>query len=171
MKTHIYSVAGIAALMGLLPGAAAHAASGNVSTATGVAAGEVIKPIVLTHTTGAALSFGTFSPGTGGKVIVTTGGAGSVTKGVTFVPGISVTSADQFTLTGRAKQHFTIKTTGGAVTNGINSMPFTTSPSSTSGSTSTTGTFRFTVGGKLTVAGGEAGGHYTGSYTATVAYN
>ena len=33
------------------------------------------------------------------------------------------------------------------------------------------GSFSFTVGGKLTVAGGESGGQYTGTYTATVAYN
>lgn len=171
MKTRNYTALGMAVLMGLIPGAAAQAASGTVSNAVGAATGKIIKPIVLTHTTGAALNFGTFAPGTGGKVVVTTSGAGSVTKDVTFVPGGSATSADQFTLTGGKKQNFSITTSGGSVTNGITSMPFTTSPSSTSGSTGTTGTFSFTVGGKLTVAGGETGGAYTGSYTATVAYD
>jgi hypothetical protein len=171
MNTHKHLAAGVTVLVGLVSATASYAASGNTSTTTGAAAGKVIKPIVLTHTAGAALSFGTFTTGTGGKVVVDTSGVGSVTKAVTFVPGVSVTAADQFTLTGEKRRTFTIATTSGSVTNGLNTMTFTTSPSSTSGSTSTTGTFSFTVGGKLTVAGGESGGHYTGSYNATVVYD
>ena len=171
MTHRIKLVTGLALVMGIAPATPAWAASAKPSSAAGAATSKVIKPIVLTHTPGAALSFGTFTTGTGGKVVVSTSGAGSVTKTVAFVPGVSVTSADQFTLTGGKQRTFTIATTGGSVTNGTNTMAFTTSPSSTSGSTTTTGSFSFTVGGKLTVAGGETGGHYTGSYTATVAYN
>jgi hypothetical protein len=171
MNIRIGSAAGLAILAGIVPGGPASAATGDTSSAAGRAAGKVISPIVLTHTAGATLSFGTFTTGTGGKVDVSTSGIGTVTRTVVFVPGLSVTSADQFTLTGGKRQTFSVVTTGGAVTNGLNTMTFTTTPSSTSGSTSTTGTFSFTVGGKLTVAGGESGGQYTGTYTATVAYN
>jgi hypothetical protein len=75
------------------------AASGNSSTAAGTATASVVAPIVLTHTSGAALNFGKFTVGAGGTVVVTSAGAGSVTSDVGFVPGSS-TAADQFTLTG-----------------------------------------------------------------------
>ncbi len=171
MHVHIQLGVGLVVMAGMANGVPAWAASANAAAAPGMATGKVVKPIVLTHSAGAALSFGTFTTGTGGKVVVTTGGIGSVTKAVAFVPGLAGTSADQFTLSGAKQRTFLIATTGGSVTNGIDTMPFTTAPSSTSGSTTTTGTFSFTVGGKLTVAGGESGGQYTGTYTATVAYN
>ena len=171
MQTRFSSAAGLALLAGMVPAGPALAASGETANAAGAAAGKVIKPIVLSHTAGAALSFGTFTTGSGGRVDVSTSGVGSVTRTVAFVPGQSAPSADQFTLTGGKRQTFTIVTGNGSVTNGLNTMTFTTAPSSTSGSTSTTGTFSFTVGGKLTVAGGESGGLYSGTYSATVAYN
>jgi hypothetical protein len=148
---------------------AAHAASGNTSTATGSANATIVAPIVLTHTSGAALNFGKFTTGTGGTVVVTAAGAGSVTGDVGFVPG-STNAADQFSLTGDNSRNFGITTTGGSITNGSSSMTFTTTPSAASGTTSSTGSASFTVGGTLTVGTGLVVGSYTGTYTATVQY-
>jgi Domain of unknown function (DUF4402) len=50
-------------------------------------------------------------------------------------------------------------------------MPFTTTASASSATLTAGGTSSFTVGGTLTVAGTEAAGAYTGTYTATATYN
>lgn len=147
----------------------AHAGSGNTSTATGTATAIVVSPIVLTHVSGATLNFGRFTTGTGGTVVVTAGGVGSITGDVTFVPG-STNAADQFSLTGDITRNFGIATTGGTLTNGSSSMTFITTPSATSGTTNATGAATFSVGGTLTVGTALATGSYTGTYTATVQY-
>jgi len=172
MITNSYSAARLAALAGLVFAGGAQAASSNASTATGSSTGKVVAPIVLTHTTGAALNFGSFSIGTtGGKVDVTPAGVATVTKQVTFAPGGTTPAADQFVVTGEKKTAFTIATTGGSVSNGTSTMTFTTTSSVANASTGKDGVYSFTVGGKLTVAGTETGGAYSGSYTATVAYD
>jgi len=148
---------------------AAHAASGSTSTASGSVSTTVIAPIVLTHTSGSALSFGKITVGSGGTVVVTAAGAGSVTGAVNIAPG-STTSADAFTLTGDNSRNFGITTTGSTITNGTKTMAFITSPSAASGTTSSSGTANFTVGGTLTVTGTEGAGSYTGTYNVTVTY-
>ena len=167
MTRTILSTVAIAALFAT--GTAAHAASGNTSTAAGTASATVVAPIVLTHTSGASLNFGKFTVGAGGTVVVTSAGAGSVTSDVGFVPGSS-TSADQFSLTGDNNRNFGITTTNGTISNGLKSMSFTTTPSATSGTTSITGSATFSVGGTLTATGTETPGNYTGTYNATVTY-
>lgn len=137
---------------------------------TGVATATVIAPIAITHDAGAALAFGSFTTGTGGTVAVTAAGVGSVTGDVTFVTG-SANSADAFTVAGDPGRSYSISTGAGSVSDGTNSMSFTTTPSATSASLDASGAGSFTVGGTLTVAGTEPAGNYTGSYTATVAYN
>ena len=97
-------------------------------------------------------------------------GAGSVGSDVTFVPG-STTAADSFTVAGDANRSYSIATTGGNVTSGGTSLAFTTTPSAATGTLSTSGTGSFTVGGTLTVTGTAPTGAYTGTYSATVAYN
>jgi hypothetical protein len=147
----------------------AKAASGNSSTAAGTASATVVAPIVLTHTSGSALNFGKITVGAGGTVVVTSGGSGSVTGDVGFVPG-STNAADAFSLTGDNSRNFGITTTSGTITNGTKTMNFTTAASSATGTTSSTGTYSFTVGGTLTVTGTETPGSYTGTYNATVTY-
>ena len=147
----------------------AKAASGNTSTAAGSASATVVAPIVLTHTAGSTLNFGKITVGAGGTVVVTSGGTGSVTGDVGFVPG-STNAADAFTLTGDNSRAFGITTTNSTITNGSKTMAFTTTPSAASGTTSATGTYSFTVGGTLTVVGNETPGNYTGNYNATVTY-
>ena len=162
-------LAGAAVIASLAAVSAAHAASGNTSTATGQASATVIAPIVLTHTSGATLNFGKFTTGTGGTVVVSSSGAGSVTGDVGFIPS-STNAADAFSLTGDVNRNFGISTTGGSITNGSSSMTFTTSPSAASGSTGSAGAATFTVGGTLNVGTGLVTGAYTGTYTATVVY-
>ncbi|WP_298188770.1 DUF4402 domain-containing protein [Novosphingobium sp.] len=148
----------------------AFAASGNTSTASGSATATIVEPIVLTHTSGAALGFGRFTTGTGGSVTVSAAGVGSVGGDVAFVPG-STNSADAFSVTGDASRSFSISTGAGTVTDGTTSISFTTSPSAATGTLSSGGTATFSVGGQLTLAGTEAAGAYTGTYSATVTYN
>lgn len=159
----------LAAILIAAPGSA-FAASGNSSTATGASNATVVTPIVLTHTSGAALGFGKFTRGTGGTVVVSPAGVGSITADVGFVPG-STTSADAFTVAGDSNRSFAITTTSGSVTQGANSMAFTTTPSAATATTSGTGTSSFTVGGTMTVSGTQATGAYSGTYNATVTYN
>ena len=152
--------------------APAYAASGTTSTASGAAAANVITPIVLTHGS-STLNFGSFTVGSGGTVIVNASGGGGSTSGdVGFVPGSS-NAADTFTVKGDTGRSFSIATTGGTVANsgGTASMAFTTSASAASGTLDGSGNGSFTVGGTLTVVGNETAGAYTGTYNATVAYN
>lgn len=154
----------------LVSASPAFAASGNTSTASGSATATIVEPIVLTHTSGAALGFGRFTTGTGGSVTVSAAGVGSVGGDVAFVPG-STNSADAFSVTGDASRSFSISTGAGTVTAGTTSISFTTSPSAATGTLGAGGTATFSVGGQLTLAGTEAAGAYTGTYSATVTYN
>jgi len=159
----------VAVVAAALPGTA-FAASGNTSTANGSATAVVVSPIVLTHTSGAALNFGNFTTGTGGSVTVSAVGVASVGGDVAHVPG-SNSTADAFTVAGDSGRAFTIATTSGTVTAGAASMSFTTTPSATSAALGSSGTASFSVGGTLTVPGTAAAGSYMGSYSATVTYN
>lgn len=148
----------------------AFAAPGDTATEQGAATAEVVAPISLTHVAAAALDFGTFTTGDlGGTVVVTTAGAGSATGEVTLVTG-SAEAADQFDVAGDANRSFSITTGGGTVANGGTTMTFTTTAAG-SGTLDGTGAASFSVGGVLSVAGGEPAGVYTGSYDVTVAYN
>ncbi|MBX9885891.1 MAG: DUF4402 domain-containing protein [Novosphingobium sp.] len=159
----------LASAIVLISASPAFAASGNTSSATGSATATIVEPIVLTHVATAALGFGTITTGTGGTVTVSSAGIGSVGGDVAFVPG-SVNSADRFTVSGDAGRTFAITTTGGNVSAGSTNIAFTTSASAATG-TLTGGTAAFSVGGQLTLAGTEAAGAYTGTYSATVTYN
>ncbi len=148
----------------------AAAAPGDTSTAQGAATAEVVAPITLEHVSGAALNFGTFTTGdAGGTVVVDLAGVGTATGEVTLLAG-SVEAADAFNVSGDANRSFSITTAGGSVTNGSDSMNFNTS-ADTSGALDAAGAAAFSVGGTLTIAGGESAGTYTGSYDVTVAYN
>jgi hypothetical protein len=160
--------AAAAVLLSIIPGTAF--AAGNTSTASGTATAQVVAPIVLTHTGGAALNFGKFTVGTGGTVVVSAAGTATATGGVTLVPG-STSTADAFTVAGDASRSFSIATTNSTVTAGATTMSFSTTPSATTATLSTGGTSSFTVGGTLTVVGTEAAGVFNGTYNATVTYN
>lgn len=148
----------------------AAAAPGDSATANGTATAEIVAPIAIVHDTGAALDFGLIVPGTAaGTVVVDAAGNGTDGGDATLLPG-STTAADSFTVTGVADATYSIVTGTGSLTGPGTAMAFSTAPSAPTG-TLTGGTDSFTVGGTLTVGANQAGGTYTGSYTATVAYN
>jgi len=156
-----------AALVAAFPASAF--AAGNTSTASGTASATVVSPLVLTHTSGASLNFGKFTDTAAGSISISSAGVVSVTGGVNNVTGVTQT-ADQFSVAGDTTRTFAITTTGGTVANGAVTIPFTTTPSTATG-TLASGAASFTVGGTLTLAGTEAAGTYTGTYSATVTYN
>jgi hypothetical protein len=162
----------LAALATVFAAGAAHAApTGNSSTADGSATATIVAPIVLTHVDGAVLSFGTFTTGAGGAVIVSAAdGTGNDTGEVGFVSG-STTSADEFTVTGEANRGFDIVTRNGSVTNGTDTMVVRPTPSAPTGTLDVDGNASFKVGGRLIVAGTEGEGVYNGTYEAEVSYN
>lgn len=149
----------------------AQAATGSTATATGSASATVVAPLKITHNSGAALNFGTFTAGTGGTVVVTSAGAGSVTGDVGTVTG-NTNAADAFSVTGDGTRAFNISasssnsvSTGGATPS---TMAFTlTTPASAS---LAAGAYTLNVGGTLTVGSAQAAGAYTGTYTVTVTY-
>ena len=161
----------LATSMVALSAGTAHAASGNTANATGTATANVVTPISISHNSGASLNFGTITAGTGGTVVVTQAGAGSVTGDVGTVAG-NTNSNDAFTVNGDTTRAFNITasasntvSTGGATPS---TMAFVVSaPASAS---LTAGTYALKVGGTLTVGSAQAAGSYTGSYTMTVTY-
>jgi len=160
----------IAGAMLALSSGSALAASGNTSTASGAASASIVAPIVLTHNGGATLNFGKFTVGTGGTVVISPAGLGSVTGGITFVPG-STNAADAFSVTGDPSRNYSIATSGGSVTAGSASMAFTTVPSAAQATLGTSGSGTFTVGSTLTVGSTVTPGTYSGNYTVTVTYD
>ncbi|MEO0589183.1 MAG: DUF4402 domain-containing protein [Pseudomonadota bacterium] len=148
----------------------AMAAPGDTATAQGAATAEVVAPITLTHVATAALNFGTFTTGdNGGTVTVDQSSNGAATSDVTLLGGSSET-ADSFEVSGDANRSFSIATTAGSVSNGTDTMSFTTDAPG-AGALNASGEATFNVGGVLTVAGGESAGTYTGTYDVTVTYN
>jgi Domain of unknown function (DUF4402) len=151
----------------------AFALPGDSDTDNGAATAEIVAPIVLTHTTGAMLDFGTFTTGdNGGTIVVTRAGNGTATSDVTLVQG-SVEAADQFTVAGDPGRRFSITAGSGTVSNGAATpvtMAFITDARANH-TLDAAGTAAFSVGGTLTVLGSEPAGVYTGSYSVTVAYN
>jgi len=152
----------------LTPGMAL-AATGNTATATGTANATVVAPLQITHTAGAALSFGPFTAGTGGTVAVSQASVASVTGDVGLLTGGTV-AADSFAVSGAGSRAFNIATsTGNTVTSGAASMALTLSAPANA-TLSAGGAYTLRVGGTLTVAANQAAGAYTGSYTVTVTY-
>ncbi|QKG70607.1 DUF4402 domain-containing protein [Erythrobacter mangrovi] len=154
----------------------AFAAPGNTATATdGSATAQIVAPIAITHVATESLNFGIIVPDSAASSVIsiTTGGVGSVASGGAVVVDASAQQADAFDVTGDANRSFSIATTAGTVSNGAQTMAFSTSFDTVAGSGTLdgAGTASFTVGGDLTVGAGQAAGTYTGSYSATVSYN
>jgi len=149
----------------------AHAASGNTANASGAAASTVVSPIRITHNAGASLKFGIFTAGTGGTVVVTQAGAGSVTGDVGTVSG-NANAADAFTVTGDTARAFSIAASSGntVTTGGATPSTMAFSLNTPASASLAAGTYTLNVGGTLTVGSAQTVGSYTGSYTMTVTY-
>jgi hypothetical protein len=161
----------LAATVVMLSSGTAFAASGSTSTASGSAAAVIVAPLRITHNAGAVLNFGTFTSGTGGTVVVTSAGAGSVTGDVGTVNG-NANSADAFTVTGDVARAFNIATSSGntVTTGGASPSTMAFTVSAPASAATVLGSYALAVGGTLTVGNAQAAGSYTGSYTVTVTY-
>ncbi len=163
----IFALAAVSAAVIATP-AAAQSATAN----DGVATATVVAPISVTHTNGAALSFGSFASGAAGSIVVNAADGIASTTGVTILAG-STSSADRFDVTGEGNRTFSISTTGGSLANttGTTGTPMTFVTASSNTGTLVSGVANFRVGGTLTVPATVNSGVYVGSYSATVAYN
>jgi len=152
-----------------LAGAAiALSTSASAAEATGSAGATIIAPLAISNTAG--LNFGTVAPGSeSATVVLATDGTRTCAAALTCLDENHQAAA--FAVTGQSSYSYDI-TVPASVTmtdGGSNSMTATLSGSKSSG-TITDGTDSFTVGGTLTVAGSQAAGSYTGSFTVEVAY-
>lgn len=146
---------------------------------TATTSATVVTPITIVDAQN--LSFGQFAAGTGGTVVLTTGGAASATGDVVLTGGTK--AAAKFTVSGQADATFSI----GISDNELTHTTITTTPptmalatkhdldgstgNSPASGTLTLGTQTIYVGGTLTVASTQAVGAYSGTITATVNYN
>ena len=153
----------LTALLLALLGLAAQAASAQSISSTG------------------PLSFGSFTAGAGGTVVVSAAGTRSKTGSVMLINQGSLASAAQFSVTGTASATvaLTLPADGTVILyNGANTMvlnSFTSNPSDSSCTSHLCvlagGTLLFSVGATLTVNGSQQPGSYVGSFDVTVNYN
>lgn len=163
----------------LVAGMAASSAS-QAADATATASGTVVQPIAITAAEN--LNFGSFAPGAGGTITVSTSGARTATGAIAV--GTDAAAA-RFDITGTASATYSIthggtalltNTTGAGETMALAKFSDLTGGNATSGNV-TSGTLdalgaqSVFVGGTLTVAANQAPGLYTGSVIATVEYN
>lgn len=153
------------------------------STATNNSAGaNIITPITLSNT--ASLNFGSMAvlAATPGTCRLSTTGNRSATGGVNLSSIAPVASNAAFHVTGSVSTPYGITlpatiTVTKAVT--LETMTIgtllaratSTGEDGLTGTLSEAGTDDFTVGGILTVAAGQVGGVYSGTFDVTVAYN
>jgi spore coat protein U-like protein len=157
------------------------ASAANNASATATA--TVVAPIAITKATD--LSFGSFYPGaTSGTVNVNTNNARTVTGGVQTASGGAAATAAKFDVVGGGTSTYTIAYSTGvtltSVTPGTTPMALTQVSDLTGAGGATTlaatgaltgGTQSIYIGGSLAVAADQVAGVYTGTITATVAYN
>ena len=156
-------IAGAAALALIAVAAPAFAADNDTATAPA----NIITPIAVTKTQD--LVFGNILAGTGGSVTVAADGSLSSTGGVTLLAG-TASSAAHFHIvgdtTGGATYHVNYSKTN--MISGANSMTLTLGAPD---SAPTSGTHDTSIGGTIAVGNAQAPGVYTGSVTATAAYD
>ena len=151
---------------------------GQAAQATANATATVVTPITITAVKD--LVFGSFAPGAGGTVTVSTSGVRSNTGAVLLTGALP--GAARFNITGDPSTTYSITHSGSAaLTSGPSSMALTKFSDLTAanavagvanaGVLSAAGTQSLYVGGTLVVAAAQAPGVYTGTVVATVEYN
>jgi hypothetical protein len=173
VKLSIKIAAGILTLSALsVPAFAQNSASAVTNSST-----TIIQPITLTKVTD--LTFGTVVKPTDTTTTVTinaTTGARSFAGGNAVGGGTASSGRATYTVGGEGGQTFSISVPGTfTLTSGANSVTVIPVVSAATGSVSGTlgsaGTASFGVGGSFPVDTTSASGAYTGSFSATVAYN
>ncbi len=154
------------------------------ATVTGTTAGAVlIVPMTLTQTS--PLHFGTINvlAGLGGTVILSTSNVRTFSAGVAASAVAPLSTNAAYNVTGTYNETYALtlpatititETVGATATMTISSLTARFNGAAVDAVTSTlsaTGTDSFTVGGTLTVAPGQLGGIYAGSFDVTVDYN
>ena len=173
------------ALVSILVSAAIALSGGaNAASVTAAATATVVAPITIAKITD--LNFGSFYPsGTSGTVDVNTNGARIVTGGVLAAASGATPTAAKFDVTGAASATYTIGYTSAvtltSVTPGNVPMALTQISDLSGGGAATTlvatgtlsagGIQTIFIGGNLAVAANQGAGVYTGTISATVAYN
>jgi hypothetical protein len=153
-------------------------AQGHAAQATANASGTVVAPLAVSAVND--LVFGSFAPGVGGSVTVSTSGV-RTNVGAILMTG-AVPAAARFDIVGEAATTYSITHSGSTtLTSGVNSMALTkfsdltasnaTSGDATAGMLGAGGTQSLFVGGTLTVAAAQAIGTYTGTVVVTVEHN
>ena len=168
------------AVRGLALGVAIVAANCHAANAVATAGATVIAPLAINRS--ANLSFGSFAPGTGGSVTVSTSGARVVDNAILSSVDSAPTAA-QFEVSGDPAATFDITIVASTTLDdgAGHSMALvtcsdlmganTTSGNVASGMLSAGGTQSLFVGGTLSVAAAQVPGLYSGSIAVTVEYN
>ena len=153
-------------------------AGAQAATANAAASGTVVAPIAISAVN--SLAFGSFAPGAGGTVTISTSGMRAAVGAVLM--GASAGSAARFDITGEAGSTYVITHSGSTeLSNGSATMVLTkfsdltgangTSGTATAGTLDAAGAQSLFVGGTLAVSATQATGVYTGTVIATVEYN
>jgi len=168
------------AVPGFALGVVIMAANCQAASAVATASATVLAPIAIAKS--ADLSFGSFAPGTGGSVTVSTSGVRVAGNTIQLATNSSPTAA-KFEVSGDPAASYDItiaaSTTlndGAAhsmrlVTCSDLNMANTTSGNVASGTLSATGTQSLFVGGTLSVDAAQLAGQYSGNIAVTVEYN
>jgi spore coat protein U-like protein len=167
MRSVFFGVLAVAALT-----LAAHRPAAAQATTSANASATIVTAISLSKTSD--LNFGNVvASGSTGTVVLTAGGARSVTGGASL-GNTGSTAAASFTVSGQASATYSITLPSSTtITSGGNSMTvntFSSSPSGT-GALSGGGSQTLNVGATLQVGASQATGSYTGTFDVTVAYN
>jgi spore coat protein U-like protein len=144
---------------------------------TATTSATVVTPIAINDAQN--LSFGEFSAGSGGIIVLSTSGAALTTTGDVVLTGGTAVAAE-FTITGEADATFSISISDDDLTHtdAVSTMPLATTHDldGVSGNNPASGTLllgaeTIYVGGILTVGNAQTVGVYSGTITATVNYN
>lgn len=168
------------AVRGFALGAVIMAIEGHAANAVAIAGATVIAPLAINRSTN--LSFGSFAPGTGGSVTVSTSGL-RVADNAILSSANSAPTAAQFEVSGDPAATFDITIVASTTLDdgAGHSMALVTcsdltganatSGNVSSGTLSAGGSQSLFVGGTLSVAAAQVPGLYSGNIAVTVEYN
>ena len=158
-------------------GGSAESSTGN-SSDTNINVGAfayVLTILGITETE--QMSFGAFTPGTGGTITTSGNVGGAVTK-IPDVPDIDNAQEATITMTGNANTAFNLRINGGSSgvtlvhTNGSTTMPVSidTITLDQNRTFDGSGNDSINIGGTLTVADNQLAGLYSGTYNVEIKY-
>ena len=149
--------------------AAASMSPANAAQVTAVTSVKVVKPVALSKLQDMNFGTLTFAGFTGDRTI-TLSRLGAITCATDIVCSGGGQQA-RFNLTGTNRQTVLLTYSGGTLSNGIDSIPFTADgPASITLANSGAPGSNFDIGGSLTISPTLVGGVYSGTMTVTADY-